>query len=262
MWQYDEFLSVGRDYRSPAELAAYDGTHASFRDVAAESRHVLQDLLQVREGGTAAGGTGRQTLIDYGCGTGTLCLEAARLYPDLVVHGVDVSAAMLLAAREKSGRWGIANEKDLSGRLHFHNAGFLTYDHGREGGGSGSGGTEADYVTTTFALHHLPDLWKGVALRRINGAMRTGGRLHVRDVIVRPDHPLDDIEAFVRGQAASGAAVRDGGFLKADAEGHFREEFSTYDWVMEGLLERAGFAIERKEVEENSVIVSYVCRKL
>lgn len=44
------------------------------------------------------------------------------------------------------------------------------------------------------------------------------------------------------------------------AEIHFREEYSTYDWVMDGLLERAGFRTIRKKFE-GGVIGTYLCRK-
>jgi putative AdoMet-dependent methyltransferase len=32
--------------------------------------------------------------------------------------------------------------------------------------------------------------------------------------------------------------------FSAEAETHIRDEFSTYDWIMEGLLNRAGFRID------------------
>jgi hypothetical protein len=33
----------------------------------------------------------------------------------------------------------------------------------------------------------------------------------------------------------------------AEAETHLRDEYSTYEWVMEGLLERSGFHINGAE---------------
>jgi hypothetical protein len=35
--------------------------------------------------------------------------------------------------------------------------------------------------------------------------------------------------------------------LIIEAEAHIRDEYSTYDWVMEGLLNRAGFCIDKAE---------------
>jgi putative AdoMet-dependent methyltransferase len=34
------------------------------------------------------------------------------------------------------------------------------------------------------------------------------------------------------------------GFTRADFEAHVREEFSTYTWILEGLVERAGLTVE------------------
>ncbi len=41
---------------------------------------------------------------------------------------------------------------------------------------------------------------------------------------------------------------------------HIRQEFSTFDWVMRALLERAGFAIESVE-RERGFLSHYLCRR-
>lgn len=41
---------------------------------------------------------------------------------------------------------------------------------------------------------------------------------------------------------------------------HIRQEYSTYDWIMEGLLPRAGFAIKDKQIV-HGVIGTYHCVK-
>ncbi len=43
-------------------------------------------------------------------------------------------------------------------------------------------------------------------------------------------------------------------------ETHIREEYSTYDWVMEGLLARAGFEIKSAEYR-GRFQATYVCAK-
>jgi len=55
-------------------------------------------------------------------------------------------------------------------------------------------------------------------------------------------------------------SIAGGDFLRDDTETHMREEYSTYDWVMDGLLTRAGFTINSKEMHE-SVFGTYVCSK-
>jgi putative AdoMet-dependent methyltransferase len=78
-WQYDEFKQVGKDYSSKAEVDIYDSSHANFRNIEAESIKAL-DSLEIKTS---------DVLIDFGSGTGTLAIQAARrcarvygYYPD------------------------------------------------------------------------------------------------------------------------------------------------------------------------------------
>lgn len=141
------------------------------------------------------------------------------------VHAVDVSQAMIDYAKAKATRAGISN-------IIFSHAGFLTYEYLDQ---------PAAAIATTFALHHLPDLWKGIALARIRSMLKPGGQLYVHDVILEQNHAIENIKAFIDKQSVAG-----GDFLKTDAEGHFRQEHSTYDWILDGLLARAGFKIAAK----------------
>lgn len=227
-WQYNEFHSVGRDYGLPDEAAVYDTSHADFRDIQAENNRVL-DRLGLEPG---------QTLLDFGAGTGTFAIEAARR--GLVVHAIDVSEAMLARARHKASEAGVRS-------LHFHHAGFLTFTHPA---------ACADAITTTFAFHHLPDFWKGLALQRLRRLLRPGGQFYLHDVILEETNALENIAHFIDRQAKAGGA-----FLKEDAEGHFKEEYSTYAWIMDGLLERAGFTIQHRHLE-GGVLGTYLCRKI
>lgn len=226
-WQYDEFQPVGRDYGSQAEVDIYDATHADFRDIKAESDRVL-DILGV---------TDTDKLIEFGAGTGIFAIQAAQRCR--WVWAVDVSQPMLDLARSKAAQANLSN-------IEFHQAGFLTYEHR---------GVAADAIVSTFAFHHLPDFWKGIALERMHGMVRVGGQLLIHDVILESANALANISAFIQQQAAAG-----GDFLRTDAEGHFRDEYSTYDWVMEGLLSRARFTIDHQTIV-GGVIGTYLCHK-
>jgi len=57
------------------------------------------------------------------------------------------------------------------------------------------------------------------------------------------------VQSFIDDQANAG-----GDFLREDAEGHFRDEFSTFDWVIEGMLVRAGFTILDHRVESHVIL--------
>ena len=48
--------------------------------------------------------------------------------------------------------------------------------------------------------------------------------------------------------------------LRDEIAAHVREEYSTYDWIIDGLLERAGFEIRSREIVEG-VLGRYVCEK-
>ncbi len=226
-WQYDEFKQVGTDYGNETEVQTYDSSHASFRDIETESIRVL-DLLEIKEG---------NTLIDFGSGTGTFAIQAARRCT--IVYVVDVSQAMIDHAAKKATKAGTLN-------IEFHHAGFLTYEHND---------LPVDAVVTTFAFHHLPDFWKGIALKRINNMLKSGGYFYIHDVVLEETNALKNIAALVDKLSIAG-----GQLLREDTERHFRDEYSTYDWVMDGLLLRAGFIIKRKQIDDG-VLGTYVCIK-
>jgi putative AdoMet-dependent methyltransferase len=129
------------------------------------------------------------------------------------VYAVDVWQGMLSKAEQGSA--GRVRE------IEFHHAGFLTYQYPE--------GT-ADAMTTSFAFHHLPDFWKGIALKQMNRMLKWGGQLYLYDVIMEESHAMENLGAFIKKQELAGED-----FLREDAEGHFRDEFSTYDWVMDGF---------------------------
>ncbi len=226
-WQYDEFRQVGKNYGAPEEVDVYDSTHADFRDAVAEADAIL-DLLGTRPG---------DRIIEIGTGTGTFAIQAARRGAQ--VYAIDVSPAMIAQARAKAAKAGVTP-------IEFIHAGFLTYEHTD---------TPADAVVTSLALHHLPDFWKGVALRRVNRMLKDGGLFYLYDVVVEDARALERIAAFIDKQAAAG-----GDFLRDDAETHFREEYSTYDWIMEGLLTRAGFEIKKRRMTDG-LLGAYLCVK-
>ena len=304
LYQFHELqTTIGKDYYDELEVNVYDETHDLFRDVVRECQHVLDDLLQVQAGQG-------KILLDYGCGTGNMVVEAAKR--GLTVHAIDVSPTMIRLAKYKARKeenLHVVEENDddddndesthtttKPGTIRFHHAGFLTYEHHNgqnEYGddettttntatteGVGGAGGVVDYITTTYALHHLPDFWKQIALNRLSKLLKKNGRLHIRDVVLSTgttttdtNSPstttttdiLNQIERFVAAQTKLGNQHNEkyGLFLKDDAETHFREEFSTYDWVLEGMIERAGLTIVTKEVENdnNGVIITYLCEK-
>src|ERR1700730_10513952 len=55
-----------------------------------------------------------QRVLDIGCGTGNWAMEAAALYPDMSLIGVDISQRMVNFARSQ------ARERQVADRVEFH----------------------------------------------------------------------------------------------------------------------------------------------
>ncbi|MER5178193.1 class I SAM-dependent methyltransferase [Streptomyces sp. NPDC002896] len=208
-WYFPEYAPVGVDLGSKAAVAVYDRNQGT--DPHADD--ALLDRLGVTED---------THLVDLACGTGSLVVQAARR--GAVAHGVDVSEEMLAFAQARADRFGVAP--------HWHRTGFLDYAHR---------GPLADVVTTKSALHQLPDFWKQQALLNAAGMLRPGGAFYLWDVIFSFEPA--GAETHLR-QWIDAASRPDGeGFTRADFEAHVRDEFSTYNWIIEGMLQRAGFDI-------------------
>jgi ubiquinone/menaquinone biosynthesis C-methylase UbiE len=170
-------------------------------------------------------------------GTGTFAIQAALRCEK--VYAVDVSQAMIDYAKTKAERAGVSN-------IVFCHCGFLNFEHDD---------LSPDFITTTFAFYHLPDFWKGIALHRIYDLLKPGGQFFIHDGIIKKHNAIENIASLIEKLAEAG-----GDFLQHDAEGHFREEYSTYDWIMDELLSRAGFKIKSKHVQDG-VIGTYYCTK-
>ena len=202
---------VGVDFEDAKHVAQYDAKQGS--DQQAEQQ--LVDRLGITPG---------QVVVDLGCGTGSFAREAARA--GARVRGVDVSPVMLEFLRAAASREGLSE-------LRTVHAGFLTFDAAPD---------SLDVVVSRFALHHLPDFWKQVALLRLHDAIRCGGRLYLEDVVFSFEaHSYEaSVDDWVRRMPELS------GFSRQEFETHVRDEYSTFAWVLEGFLERAGFEILEK----------------
>ncbi|GAA2689603.1 class I SAM-dependent methyltransferase [Streptomyces aculeolatus] len=212
-WFFREYEPVGIDLGSAAAVASYDSNQGTDPDA--------DDALLDRLGVVAD-----TRLVDLACGTGSLVVQAARRRAE--AHGVDVSEEMLAFARGRAERAGAS--------AHWHRAGFLDYAH--QAG-------PADVVTTKSALHQLPDFWKQQALINAADILRPGGTFYLWDVIF--SFPPADAAEHLQRWIDTAGRPEGRGFTRADFEAHVREEFSTYTWILEGMLERAGFDIVSRE---------------
>ncbi len=228
-WFYNEMKHSGVDYSDLTQVQAYDEKHQKFRDYEKASQAIIDRL------GLGPG----DTVIDMGAGTGAFALCAARICK--TVYAVDVSQAMVDYARQKAERAGLKN-------IVFCHGGFLTYEHAAE---------SADALVSVAVLHHLPDFWKLVGLSRASEMLKPGGRLYLFDVVFPSD--ITGYEARFDDWISSFARDVDPDFA-VEGETHIRDEHSTYDWIMEGLLERAGFCIDSAEYADGFG-ATYICTK-
>ncbi len=133
-WYYVDLKQVGIDFADQTQVDTYDARQAS-------------DPVEDQELLARLGVDATQVIADIGCGTGMLACEAAKIAAR--VHVVDISAEMLRATLARAKAMGLSN-------VFAQMAGFLSYEIADD---------SVDLITTKFALHHPPDLWRGVALR-------------------------------------------------------------------------------------------------
>ena len=228
-WLLDEIGSAGRENLDPEHVWRYDA-----KEDAGASEEV--ELLR------AWGLLGKESVVvDLGAGTGQFTMAAAAACARVVA--VDVSPVMLATLGRKL-------DAERPGNVEVVRAGFLTYEHR---------GRAADVVYSRYALHHLPDFWKAVALARARRMLRSGGVLRLRDVVYsfEPAESAERIEAWC---ATLPERAGPDGWKRADVEEHVREEHSTFTWLLEPMLERAGFLIEQAEYSPDGIFAAYVAR--
>ncbi len=106
--------------------------------------------------------------------------------------------------------------------------------------------------------HHLPDFWKQIGLRRVAHMLKPGGRFYLFDVVF-PSDPPDLAPQSEQWVAAMAAAA--GPEFAAEVETYISDEHSTYDWVLEGMVARAGFSIDSVNYR-NGFEATYLCTRV
>lgn len=105
------------------------------------------------------------SVLDVGCGTGTLPVLLRRAFPDALVVGVDGDEAALRLARQKA-------EAETGKPVRFKNALATHLPFESE---------SWDAATSSLLFHHLPDADKRRALHEMARVLRPGGLLVVAD---------------------------------------------------------------------------------
>ncbi|OVE73876.1 hypothetical protein BVX93_00725 [bacterium B13(2017)] len=228
-WIFDEFKQVGVDYNNHDIASDYDSQHNKFRNFNEEAMKIFNTLNLSQD----------SIILDIGCGTGGLTTHLAKMCKH--IYAVDVSNTMLDILRKK------VSDQKLENVSIEHN-GFLKYEHNEE---------KFDAIVANITLHHLPDFWKQIALCRLNDMLKQEGKLFIADVVFgfNPRMYETSIETWLEGME-----VNAGKQMAEETKVHVRDEYSTWTWIMTGMLERAGFKIEN-DSEFMSNIRAYICTK-
>lgn len=228
-WYYNEFAQAGVDYSHSEIIQNYDKEHTKFRNYEKEALQVIKDLELAKD----------SHILDMGCGSGGLTIEYAKYFKK--VYAVDVSPGMIELCKKKAEKNNLAN-------IEAECAGFITYNHS---------GEKLDGVISTIALHHLPDFWKLIALKRINTMLKPDGKFYLLDVVFS-FHVENHIEAVDSWLLNMGKIA--GIKMKEEAVIHIRDEYSTWDWIMSGMLKAAGFDVQSRDSSIPNTKI-YLCRK-
>lgn len=226
-WLLDEIASAGRENLDPEHVSHYD---------LKEEARAAEEVLWCQKLGLKAD----SVVVEIGTGTGQFATAVAPICSRVVA--VDVSPVMLKVLRAK------VDEAKL-GNVEVIQAGFLTYEHQ---------GSPADFVYSRYALHHLPDFWKAVALSRIRSILRPGGVFRLWDAVYNfePTEAEERIEAWCSGYGTTG----DRSWVRADLEEHVRDEHSTFTWLLEPMSQRCGFLVEEADYSDDGMFAKYLLR--
>jgi ubiquinone/menaquinone biosynthesis C-methylase UbiE len=228
-WALDEIRHAGRENLDPDHVAVYDDKEDA--NAAAEVERLVELGLDERS-----------TIVDVGAGTGQFTLAVAPLCGSVVA--VDISPLMLDRLRAKVAAAGYANVEVVQ-------AGFLSYEHV---------GDQVDFVYSRWALHHVGDFWKAVALDRMRTILRPGGVLRLLDIAFsfEPSEITDRVERWRSTLPVE--AQTEGQWVQADIDEHLRDEHSTFTWLLEPMIERSGFRIEDATYSADGFLAEYIAR--
>ena len=226
-WMLDEVASAGRENLDEAHVKRYD------RKMDARALDEVEVLRRV-------GLDPSSVVVDLGSGTGQFALAVAPICRRVVA--VDPSPVMIERLRRKASEAGADD-------LEIVAAGFLSYEHE---------GDRADVVYSRYALHHLPDFWKAMALRRVRSILRPGGVFRLWDVVYHFD--LAEAEVRIEEWCSPYGDEVEGDWARWEVEEHVRDEHSTFTWLLEPMFERTGFTVEDASYSPDGFDARYVLR--
>ncbi len=140
--------------------AAFDAAAESYDAAAVLQREVADRMLERLSIINLA----PQSMLDAGCGTGTLTLLIKQAHPGVTVHGLDIDAGILRIAQRKAAQAGqnILWQQGTATCLPYPDQ-------------------SVDHVVASLLLHHLAQQDKQHMLREAFRVLKPGGALQVAD---------------------------------------------------------------------------------
>jgi ubiquinone/menaquinone biosynthesis C-methylase UbiE len=170
-----------------------------------ELQRRITDLAQFQPG---------ETVLDVGCGTGTLALEAyAHVGVKGRVSGIDPGPKQIARARSKAGRADLPIDFQVGviEQLAFPDQSF-------------------DVVLSTFMMHVLPDDLKRQGLAEIARVLKPGGRLVIADFAHKQERTGQAARFHAGGSRTNDLAtlVSDAGFSQVETDEMQPPHFSAF----------------------------------
>jgi ubiquinone/menaquinone biosynthesis C-methylase UbiE len=226
-WMLNERQNAGKENLDADHVSDYDQK---------ENASAEAELAYLKKYGL----NDQSVIIDFGCGTGQFAIAAASICNRVIA--VDISEVMIEHLKSKVTSASLNN-------IEIVNAGFLSYEHKEK---------PADFIYSRYALHHIPDFWKAVAIKNIRGMIRTGGLFRLWDVVYSfsPEQAEEKLEAW----CATIYEDNTDGWRRSDIEDHIRDEYSTFSWLLEIMIEKNGFKIEEVSYSSDGIFAKYMLR--
>ncbi|MBI4496383.1 MAG: methyltransferase domain-containing protein [Chloroflexi bacterium] len=176
-----------------------------FRGKLRELRQRTANLARMQPG---------DTVLDVGCGTGTLAMEVqSRVGATGRVFGVDPGPQQIARARSKAARRNLPIDFQIGviEQLAFPDQTF-------------------DVVLSTLMMHHLPDDLKRQGLSEVARVLKPGGRLIIADFKPRKERQGQAARFHAGGSGMHDLAdlVKDAGFSPVETEEMRPPRFSAF----------------------------------
>jgi SAM-dependent methyltransferase len=228
LWIPNELVWAGSEHLDLDLVAVYDRK--------AGPSTISEDIETLRRLGLDPS----SVVVDMGAGTGSFVAAVAPYCRSVVA--VDISPAMVALLEDKTRH--LPNAR-------VARAGFLTYRHE---------GDPADFIYSRNSLHHLPDLWKLVALQRVRELMVPGGVFFLRDLIFSAAQ--GQLQKVIQAWLSAAPADSSVGWTRRELERHLIDEHSTHSALLEIMLIKTGFEIVDACFSESKVFARYLARAI